>query len=291
MLLELFSIIAPVFVCSALGFGWARAERPYDTALMTTIIATLGAPCLVFSRLVSLEVDPVLMAQMAGAAAVAMLTFGGVGLAVLRLIGLPAHTFLGPMIYPNAGNMGMAVCLFAFGTEGLALAVCFFTVSAVAQFTVGLWTWAGRASLRTLVRQPVTYAAILSVGLIASGTSTPVWVLRTTELLGGMTIPLMLITLGASLARLRVRSVGRTASLAALRIGMGFSVGFALAYLLGWEGTPRGVLIVQCSMPVAVFNYLFAQMYDRSPDEVASLVLLSTLISYVTLPLLLAYLL
>ncbi len=51
------------------------------------------------------------------------------------------------------------------------------------------------------------------------------------------------------------------------------------------------MLIVQCSMPVAVFNYLFAEMYNRSPADVASLVLVSTLISYATLPILLAYLL
>ncbi len=290
-MLELFSIIAPVFVCSALGFAWTRAGRAYDTQLMTTIIATLGAPCLVFSRLVSLEVDPTLMLQMAGAAAVAMATFALVGFAVLRALGLPPHTFLGPMIYPNAGNMGMAVCLFAFGSEGLALAVCFFTVSAVAQFTVGLWSWAGRGSLGTLLRQPMAYAALVAIALIASGTSTPLWVLRTTELLGGLTIPLMLLTLGASLASLRVRNATRTAALSTLRLGMGFGVGLALSQLLGWEGTTRGVLIVQCSMPVAVFNYLFAEMYDRSPADVASLVLVSTLISYATLPILLAYLL
>jgi predicted permease len=42
-------------------------------------------------------------------------------------------------------------------------------------------------------------------------------------------------------------------------------------------------------MPVAVFNYLFARMYGADPDEVAGLVLLSTLASYVTLPLVVAF--
>jgi predicted permease len=40
-------------------------------------------------------------------------------------------------------------------------------------------------------------------------------------------------------------------------------------------------------MPVAVSNYLFAQLYDRQPAEVAGMVLISTALSFATLPLLL----
>lgn len=291
MHLELLSIVAPVFLCTALGWAWTRAGRPYDTAVMTALISNIGAPCLVFSRLVSLEVDPALMAQMAGAAVLAMLALGALGLGVLRLWGLPVRTFLAPMMFGNAGNMGMAVCLFAYGAEGLALGVCFFTVWALGQFTLGVWLWAGRVSAAELLATPLAWAALLAVVLIATRSSVPGWILRTTDLLGGFTIPLMLMTLGASLARLGIHGVGRTVALSALRLGLGFGVGMTLAHGLAFEGIARGVLILQCSMPVAVFNYLFAQLYGRSPEQVASLVLLSTLISYVTLPVLLAYLL
>ena len=64
-----------------------------------------------------------------------------------------------------------------------------------------------------------------------------------------------------------------------------------LAAALGLEGTARGVFIIDCAMPVAVVNYLFATRYGRSPSEVASLVVLSTTLTFVTLPLLLAWLL
>ena len=56
----------------------------------------------------------------------------------------------------------------------------------------------------------------------------------------------------------------------------------------GLGGTMKGVVIIQSAMPVAVFNYLFARMYDAAPEEVAGLVLLSTLLSYVTLPVIVA---
>ena len=67
-------------------------------------------------------------------------------------------------------------------------------------------------------------------------------------------------------------------------------VGVALAAALGLEGTARGVFIIDCAMPVAVVNHLFATRYDRSPNEVASVVVLSTTLTFVTLPLLLAWL-
>jgi hypothetical protein len=44
-------------------------------------------------------------------------------------------------------------------------------------------------------------------------------------------------------------------------------------------------------MPVAVSNYLFAVIYNREPAEVAGMVLISTGIAFVTLPLLLLFLL
>jgi predicted permease len=60
---------------------------------------------------------------------------------------------------------------------------------------------------------------------------------------------------------------------------------------LGLEGAARGVLIVQSSMPVAVFAYLFAVRYERKPEEIAGAVVISTVLSFLTLPLLLWYVL
>jgi len=76
-----------------------------------------------------------------------------------------------------------------------------------------------------------------------------------------------------------------------LRIGMGLALGIGLSELLQLEGVARGVFILNCAMPVAVLNYLLAEKYGRSPGDVASLVVLSTLISLVSLPLILVWLL
>ena len=109
--------------------------------------------------------------------------------------------------------------------------------------------------------------------------------------LGGITIPLMQLSLGVSLAQLRLADVPRTLSLAVARLGLGLLVGLGLASAFGFEGVARGVLILDCAMPAAVFNYMMAERYGRSPSDVASVVVLSTLLSFATLPLLIGWLL
>jgi predicted permease len=287
---ELVAIVAPIYVAIGLGFAWGRSGRPWDRELITELVMTVGAPCLVFSSLVGVEVDPAAMREMAFAAVVALLTFALLGAAVLRAFGLSISTFLAPLVFSNSGNMGLPVCLFAFGPEGLALGICFFSVAALAQYSAGVWIWSGRISGGDLLT-PLTGSVVLAAGVVTLSLPVPGWVLRTTEMLGGLAIPLMQFSLGVSLVGLQIAKLRRSLALSLLRLGGGLAVGWTLAELLGLTGTARGVLILDCSMPVAVLNYLLAEKYQRSPNEVASLVLLSTLISLVTLPLILAWVL
>jgi hypothetical protein len=141
--------------------------------------------------------------------------------------------------------------------------------------------------LRSLFASPVFYAALLAVVLILTQWKLPLWISNTVGILGDMSIPLMLISLGVSLARLQVKSLSRALLYSVLRLGIGFSVGCLLVSLFALDGLARGVVLIQFSMPAAVFNYLLADRYGQSPQEVAGFVIVSTLISFLTLPLLL----
>ena len=286
---DVLAIIAPVLLCAGVGFAWVRAGRSYDRALFARLISDLGAPCLVFSSLVELRVPPEDLARISGAALLAIVSFAVVAYPILRLARLPAHTFLNPILFANAGNMGMPLCLFAFGAPGLTLAATYYATSTLAHFTAGIWIWSGRVSLAELLRTPLSWAALLAVAVLATDLTLPRWLLNTVELLGQLTIPLMLLTLGASLSELELQRVPRTLLLSLLRLGLGLAVGATLAHLLGFEGALRGVLILEAAMPVAVFNYLLAERYGRSPEAVASLVVLSTVLAFALLPFLLRF--
>ena len=287
----LFQIIAPVFVCAALGYFWTRRGSEFDVGLVTALVSAVGAPCLVFHTLTSLQVDVAALTEFLAASIAALGTFAVIGAALLTLLKRRLAAFLPAMVFPNCGNMGLPLCLLAFGEAGLALALVYFVVFVVGQFTLGAAIASGDWSFGRLARIPVLYAVVLALVFMISGTQPPAWIDKTAELLGGITIPLMLITLGVSLASLELTGLRRGVGLAVIRLPIGFLVGWGLAWVFGLEGTARGVLIVQSAMPIAVFNYLFAARYQTAPEEVAAMVLTSTVVVFATLPALLWYVL
>jgi predicted permease len=290
MIDQLLNVVAPVFLSIASGWSWVKLGRAYDTPLVSSLVMTIGAPCLVFSTLSSLNISPHLLGQMGIATLTVLAVFGLIGAGVLGVSGMPQRAFLPPLMFGNIGNMGLPLCFFAFGKAGLALGIVIFAVVSVGQFTLGVWLYSGALSPTYLLRFPIIYAVLLALVFPVAGLRVPVWLAKTTHLLGNFTIPLMLVTLGVSLARHRVINLRRALSISVLRLGMGFGVGVLVASMMGFTGTARGVLILQSSMPVAVFNYLLSERYNRNPAEIAGLVVTSTMISLLTLPLLLHFL-
>ncbi len=291
MLAQIFTIIAPVFVCAMAGFFWVKRGHEFDTELMTKLVVNLGTPSLVFSTLVKVDIEPATFGHMAVAALTTLAAFLVLSWSILKVLGMDQRAFLPALTFANVGNMGLPLSLLAFGGEGLALAITYFTVFVPVLFTVGVGITAGSVRLTDLVRMPILYAVAASLAVLYTGLPVPEWIYQTTNLLGGMTIPLMLIALGVSLASLKITSLPRSIGVSVLRLVMGFAVGWATATALGMEGAARGVLILQCSMPVAVFVYLFAARYNHRPAEVAGTVVISTLLSFVTLPALLWFVL
>jgi predicted permease len=291
MLADLFAVLAPVFITAGIGYAWIKAGRQLDTNQFTPIIVFIGSPCLIFSALIQSRVDLDLLWQMSLVSIIAHAVSAVMGYIALKAAGQPIRTFLPSIMLPNTGNMGLPLCFFAFGAEGLALGIAYFTISVLIQVTAGISIAAGKLSFRQALSMPHIYAIIIVILLLWGGLELPAWITNTVNLIGQFTIPLMLLFLGVSLARLSVKSMGLSISLSLLRIGGGLSVGLMLIWGFALEGVAAGVVLIQTSMPVAVFNYLFAQYYDNKPAEVAGLVIVSTTLSFATLPLLMIFIL
>ena len=200
---------------------------------------------------------------------------------------LDLPSYLPSLIFPLTGSMGLPVSYYAFGEEGLALAIVYFTFGAIGTFTIGAAIAAGTLSFKKLAKAPVIYAVAVAVTLQLYGTPVPEWIFNTTNLLGGIVIPAQLVALGVSLLELKTGGIARSSFLGLFRLAMGVGVGFLIADAFGLEGAARAIVIIQSAMPVAVSSYLFAQQYKRKPEEVAGMVVVSTAASFVTLPLLL----
>ena len=225
------------------------------------------------------------------AGAMAITLSGIAGYLVSRLMGWHFATYTPSLMHQNAGNMGLPLVLLAFGEQGLALGVALFFVNSISQFTLGIAIASGKLDPWALFRQPIIFAVLAVLLVNFTGLTPPVWVVSTTELLGGLTIPAMLLMLGTSIARLQMSALGETFIVATLRLLFGFGFGHLIVWGLDLSGIVAGVVILQCTMPPAVFNYVFADRFDREPEKVAAVVLQGTVLSFLTLPLLVGYVL
>lgn len=287
ILVDIAAIIAPLFVIAGIGLAWGRSGRPFDTNMIGALTLNIGVPCLIFSALTKLQVSLVAFGSIAGLYTLAVLINLVIAAMVLRLMKLEVSAYLPAIMFSNSGNMGLPLSLFAFGEEGLALGIGIYVISALGNFTLGVALVSGRMTLREIAKTPAIYVVMVALIFLLAGIDPPIWLANTTEIIGGMTIPLMLLALGVSLSRLKVQSLGRGLVLALLRLGIGFAIGYFLAWSFELEGAIRGVLILQCAMPAAVFNYIIAVRFNRAAEEIAGLVVISTVISFLTLPLLL----
>lgn len=293
MLSELLAILAPIVISTAIGFIWGKTGTAFPTDFISRIVMNIGTPCLIVGAMAKVELDPAIMGQVALATAMAMATMALLGWLLIRALKLEIPAFLPPLVFPNNGNMGLPLCLFAFGQTGLALALGSFMVMMISTFTFGLVLVANgqggwRSRLMEVVRQPVIYAMVLAVVLLVTHTPLPRWMGNTLDLLGGIAIPLMTIALGVSLAGLKIHFWQRSLLFSCLRVFGGLLLGYAACVLIDLQGVARKVVLLQSAMPIAVFNYLLALRYNHRPDEVAAMVLVSTLVAFIGLPFLLA---
>lgn len=290
MLSELFAVVAPIALCVAVGFFWCRGGQHFPAEFVSALVTRIGAPCLIVGTLTEVKVSPRLLGEVGLAVLLVLLFTAAAGWLVCRAGGLSVRAMLGPLVFPNTGNMGLPLALFAFGDSGLAIALAVFLLVSFAHFTLGVALVSGSSPWREALRSPIVWAGAIGIALVLLEQSLPRWLENSVGLLGDFTIPLMLITLGVSLAQLRVRDLRRSVALALARLAIGVGAGVLACGLLELEGVMRSVVILQSAMPVAVFNYLLAHRYGAEPEAVAGTVVISTALAFGGLPLLLWWL-
>ncbi|MEQ9448013.1 MAG: AEC family transporter, partial [Rhodospirillaceae bacterium] len=146
MFQEIFSIIAPVFLIALVGYVWRARRMPFDTAMITDLVTYIGAPCLVFSSLVVNGPEVSAIGEIVAASLLVALGALTLGAGVLKVFRLPLQAYLPALFVPNSGNMGLPLCLLAFGERGLSLAVAYYAATTVIQFTAGVSIASGKLS-------------------------------------------------------------------------------------------------------------------------------------------------
>lgn len=223
--------------------------------------------------------------------AVALVSYGATFLLGKKVPNRGAYAYM--MTFGNLGIFGIPVLAPLFGEEGVALASMLNVGLCVLIMSLGFWMISGgKASIRDVARQFRTFPMIVFMTL-------PLWYILRLEYppflknavtgLGNTTLPLLMITVGNSLAARKLKDIflrPRPLLIAVLKllvIPLAMTPLFRLAVP---DPLLANVMVLSTGMPAGGLAVSLSILYLGDGEEASTVVFLTTLLSLVTIPLL-----
>ena len=283
--IKIFEVIFPVFFVIGVGYYLGKKNPKFDTNFITNFAGNIGTPAMIFYTVTTTGITLNVFIHYFIYALIMIGGFAVIGLFFLFLLKKDLSMELPPLILPNTGNMGIPICLFAYGSQGLGVASAIASVIILFHFTLGVFLANKQFSLEVVIKSPPVYAIIVSVIFLYFEIKPPLFLENTTFLLTYATIFLVLMSLGIALTKFRF-SLKDSVILSLCRVILGPLIAFIIIYNFDLSGFAAGVLLIQSAMPSAILNYLVGSMYSpkKVVDSIASTIVVSTLMSFITIP-------
>ena len=283
--IKIFEVIFPVFFVIGVGYYLGKKNPKFDTNFITNFAGNIGTPAMIFYTVTTTGITLSIFVSYFFYALLMIGGFAIIGLILLFFLKKDLSMELPPLILPNTGNMGIPICLFAYGTVGLGVASAIASVIILFHFTLGVFLAKKSFSLDIVIKSPPVYAIIISILFLYFQIKTPLFLENTTFLLTYATIFLVLMSLGIALTRFKF-SLKDSIILSLCRVILGPVIAFIIIYNFDLSGFAAGVLLIQSAMPSAILNYLVGSMYSpkKVVDSIASTIVVSTLMSFITIP-------
>lgn len=285
LVIKLFDVLFPVFLIIGIGYWYGKKDPKFDTKFITTFAGNFGLPAIIFYSLTSTNISIELFLRFSFYITLYVLIFAIIGIIILKILKKDIYRLLPPLILPNTGNMGMPLCLFAYGNMGLAIATAATSMILVFHFSLNILLASKKLSIKPLLNCIPVYALLISLFFVYFEIPSPKFLENATFLIGYSTIFLVLMSLGIALSKLKVFSFKETLIYSSVRVIIGPIVGFGFVKFFNLSGVEAGVMFIQASMPSAILTYLVSKIYSpkRISDSIASTVALSTFLSFFTL--------
>ena len=284
--LKLFEVLLPVFFIVGIGYFLGKKKSDIDTTFITNYSANFGAPALFIFAITSSGVTYEVFSEYFFYSIIALSSFAFTGVIFLFFMKKDISRELPPFFLPNTGNMGIPICLFAYGSLGMGVAASISSLVVLLHFTANIFLASRKFDIKIILKSPSSYAVVIAVAFLYFDLEMPKFVLNTVMLLGYAMIVLILMSLGVSLTQMKVFSFKNSLISSTGRVIVGPIIGFALIKIFNLSGFAAGVLLIQSSMPSAILTYLIASMYSPKEivDNISSMIVVSTLMSLITIP-------
>ena len=284
--IKLFEVLIPVFFIVGIGYLLGKKKSNIDTTFITNYSANFGAPALFLFAITSSGVTYEVFSEYFFYSVIALICFAMTGIIFLFFMKKDIYRELPPFFLPNTGNMGIPICLFAYGSLGMGVAASISSLVVLLHFTANIFLASRKFNIKIILKSPSTYAVFIAVAFLYFDLEMPKFVLNTVMLLGYTMIVLILMSLGVSLTQMKVFSF-KTSFISSIgRVIVGPIIGFILIKIFNLSGYAAGVLLIQSAMPSAILTYLIASMYSPKEivDNISSMIVVSTLMSLITIP-------
>lgn len=278
MISTLLLAMLPLIALMLVGAILAKRTSCLDGPAMNQLVSLVGIPALLLHSMQTMETSLTELTNLMLAAFLFLISMATFAMAWLMPFLKTPQRYLPAVVNPNAAYLGLPVCVALFGDEAVLPVMVFSSMIQVSHFTLGTACLSSRWQPATLLKNPPIISMVIALTLLALDLKLPKPALDTLSTLGQITLPLMLMQLGAAIVRLPFAqgiSWQRPLGLALLRT-IGGSMIAALVFS-GWPMAYRDYLIfvILAAMPVAVISHAMAQHHQGPADDIALTILLS----------------
>ena len=156
--LKLIDVLFPVFFVIGVGYYLGKKDPKFDTKFITNFAGNIGTPAMIFYTITTTGITLGIFIEYFIYSLIIIGGFAIVGLIFLFILKKDVISELPPLILPNTGNMGVPICLFAYGTSGLGVASAVASVIILLHFTLGVLLAKKSFSLEILIKNVPIYA-------------------------------------------------------------------------------------------------------------------------------------
>ncbi|MCL2560570.1 MAG: AEC family transporter [Turicibacter sp.] len=198
-------------------------------------------------------------------------------------------------IYSNAGFIGIPLIFGVFGSEGVFYLTAYLFFANFLQWTHGIMAISGQMSFSFFtraLRSPAIIASVIGFIVFFLQVDMPDLIIDPIRMLSDANAPLAMIVAGFALSKADIRKILINPNIYKVAFIRLLLLPLLVIGLFSFFNVPMiiiGTVVILTACPVAINIVMFAYQYEKNDTFATELMIFTTILSIVTIPLLLLF--
>jgi len=287
MLLTSFLQMLPILLV-VLGGYLLSALYSLDVQDLVKVASDFFLPALIFISLTESNLTGQAIADMAKASALVCVLLFGTAILWAKLGKEDIRSTVPPLVFMNSGFLGIPLMKLWGGMEAMNLILIYDQVQSIFMFTLGILVITGgfsKKSIFSMLHSPVLWSVVLGFLFRLTPLSMPQSLVESFTFAGEAASPLAAFALGVSIRSIKFTFSWNLITALIMRFAGGYLIGYLAVMAFGLTGLARTVVLVSTALPSAMFTSILPLRYGLPNQFASTMVLTSTLLGILTIPL------